>query len=98
MKRRKKRSRLVRGVRMIGLPEEVLFGVPKVVLVGDERALIENHQGIVEYGAERVRVRTACGLLEIGGEKMTLCHLGESDLLVQGRIARIGYGMGSETR
>lgn len=96
--KRKARGRLVRGVRMIGLPEEVLFGIPKVVLVGDERALIENHEGIVEYGAERVRVRTACGLLEIVGEKITLCHLGQSDLLVQGRLARIGYATGSEAR
>lgn len=71
--------------------EDVLFGVPKVVLVGGERALIENHKGVVEYGSERVRVRTDYGLLEIGGANLTLGHLGRSDLVVQGKITRLEY-------
>jgi sporulation protein YqfC len=81
----------MQGARMAGLPEEVLFGVPKVVLVGEERALIENHKGVVEYGSERVRVRTDCGLLEIGGANLTLGRLGKSDLVVQGKIVRLEY-------
>jgi len=91
VKRRLDKRRLVQGARMAGLPEEVLFGVPKVVLVGEERALVENHKGVVEYGSERVRVRTDCGLLEIGGVELTLGHLGKSDLVVQGKITRLEY-------
>ena len=91
MERRLDRRRLMQGARMAGLPEEVLFGVPKVVLVGEGRALIENHKGVVEYGSERVRVRTDCGLLEVGGEELTIGRLGKSDLLVQGKITRVEY-------
>ena len=91
MKSRLNRKRLVQGARLAGLPEEVLFGVPKVVLVGEERALIENHKGVVEYGGERVRVRTDCGLLEIGGAELTLGRVGKGDLLVQGKIMRLEY-------
>jgi len=82
---------LVQGARLAGLPEEVLFGVPKVVLVGTERALIENHRGVVEYAGERVRVRTESGLLEITGAQLTLGHLGKSDLVVQGKIESVEY-------
>jgi sporulation protein YqfC len=91
VKRRLGKKRLVQGARLAGLPEEVLFGAPKVVLVGEERALIENHRGVVEYGSERIRVRTGCGLLEIGGAELTLGRLGRSDLLVQGKIERVEY-------
>ncbi len=91
MKQGRRRKRLVQGARIAGLPEEVLFGVPKVVLVGRERMLIENHKGIVEYGGERVRVRTDCGLLMVEGSELVLDHLGQSDLLVQGKIARLEY-------
>jgi sporulation protein YqfC len=59
--------------------------------VGEERLLVENHEGIVEYSLERVRVRTACGLLEVEGSGLTLNHLGAGDLLVQGKVARVGY-------
>jgi sporulation protein YqfC len=76
---------------MAGLPEDVIYGVPKVVLVGEERLLVENHEGIVEYGRERVRVRTSCGLLEVEGLELSLNHLGAGDLLVQGRVTRVGY-------
>ncbi|MCL2545355.1 MAG: YabP/YqfC family sporulation protein [Clostridia bacterium] len=91
VKRGPGKRRLVQGARMAGLPEEVLFGVPKVVLVGEERALIENHRGVLEYTSERVRLRTDCGLLEIGGAELTLGHLGRSDLVVQGKITRLEY-------
>jgi len=91
VKRRLNKKLLVQGARLAGLPEEVLFGVPKVVLVGAERALVENHKGVVEYAGERVRVRTECGLLEITGAGLTLGHLGKSDLVVQGKIERVEY-------
>lgn len=89
---KRKPRRLVQSVRNAGLPEEVIFGVPKVILMGEERVLIENHKGIVEYGKERVRVRTVCGLLEIIGTGLSLNHLGASDLLVQGKVSQLGYG------
>ena len=102
MKKKQGKKRLVQTARLAGLPEEVLFGAPKVVLVGEERALVENHKGIVEYTDERVRVRTDRALLEIAGANLTLGHVGKSDLLVRGKIEKVEYkfkrGGGNETR
>ncbi|MCL2812904.1 MAG: YabP/YqfC family sporulation protein [Clostridia bacterium] len=91
MKRRLTKKRLVQGARLAGLPEDVLFGVPKVVLVGEGRALVENQKGVVEYANNRIRVRTDTGLLEISGMELTIGYLGKSDLLVQGKITRVEY-------
>ncbi len=87
----KQKQRLAEGIRKVGLPEEVLLDVPRVVLMGDQRVIIENHKGIVEYAGQSVRVRTACGLMEIQGNDLRLEYFGASDLVVLGRIDMLGY-------
>lgn len=72
-----------------GLPEDVMLGMPRMVLCGGRRMLMENHQGIVEYGSERLRVKTAAGVVVVEGEGLTLASLGETDLMVTGEIRRI---------
>ncbi|MDD7445948.1 MAG: YabP/YqfC family sporulation protein [Clostridiales bacterium] len=72
-----------------GLPEDVMLGMPRMVLCGGRRMLMENHQGIVEYGPERLRVKTAAGVVIVEGEDLTLASLGETDLMVTGEIRRI---------
>ena len=72
-----------------GLPEDVMLGMPRMVLCGGRRMLMENHQGIVEYGPERLRVKTASGVVIVEGEDLTLSSLGETDLMVTGEIRRI---------
>ena len=72
-----------------GLPEDVMLGMPRMVLCGGRRMLMENHQGIVEYGPERLRVKTEAGVVIVEGEGLTLASLGETDLMVTGEIRRI---------
>ena len=72
-----------------GLPEDVMLGMPRMVLCGGRRMLMENHQGIVEYGPERLSVKTAAGVVIVEGEDLTLASLGETDLMVTGEIRRI---------
>ncbi len=88
---KKRRRRAVEGVRLAGLPEDVVFGLPKVTLMGEERASITNHEGILAYDADHVSVRTPLGTLEVTGTSLTLDYLGGNELLVQGKITQMGY-------
>ena len=47
--------------------------------------MMENHQGIVEYGPEKLRVQTAQGIVSVEGENLTLASLGEEDSDGDGR-------------
>ena len=47
------------------LPGEAMPGQPLVELAGDRRVLIENHNGVTEYGRERISVRVRYGQLVV---------------------------------
>ena len=71
------------------LPGESLPMQPVVEILGCSRVLIENHQGVTEYGPERIRVRVRQGTIGITGKEMRLCRMGECQLVIIGDIAGI---------
>ena len=66
------------------------FSVQSVVeILGCSRVLIENHQGVTEYGPERIRVRVRQGTIGITGKELRLCRMGGCQLVIMGDIAGI---------
>jgi len=90
----KRKRMLRRAVQAAGLPEDIVLGMPRVLLRGDSMLLLENHRGIVEYGPERLRVSTALGILLIAGENLMLSSLGAEDLLLTGAITSVAFTEG----
>lgn len=88
---KKGRKRAIRHVQQLGLPEDVVLGLPRLVLSGDTSLMLENHQGVVAYGDTVIRLRTACGILTVEGESMTLAQMGKHDLMLRGTIRAIRY-------
>lgn len=68
------------------LPGEVFPGQPLAELVGDHRVLIENHNGVTEYGTERISVRVRYGLLIVCGCGLELARMTKEQLVITGRI------------
>ncbi len=91
----KRRRALRRAVRAAGLPEDIVLGMPRVLLRGDGLLFLENHRGVVEYGPERLRVQTALGMVTVDGEALVLSALGENDLMLTGVIRNIVFVEGS---
>ena len=68
---------------------DVLLGMPIVELAGDQRVLIENHRGVVEYGAEKISVKVKCGLVCICGLEMELAKMTKEQLVIVGKIGSV---------
>lgn len=65
---------------------EPLPELPIVELAGDNRVLIENHRGIVQYTGERIGVRVKYGLLLVCGCRLHLACMTRERLVISGRI------------
>jgi sporulation protein YqfC len=90
-----KRKRIVRhAVQAMGLPEDVVLGMPRVLMRGDSMLLLENHRGVLEYAPEKLRAITALGMLAVEGESLVLSSLGENDLLLTGTIHSVTFAGG----
>ena len=53
------------------LPQELVFGWPRSVLVGDEKVIVEQHQGIYACTEQEIVLKTLCGHLVITGSRLS---------------------------
>ena len=76
--------------------EEAAGALPRVMLAGSRRAMIENHTGIIEFTPTCVRLMTRQGVLKILGEALLLTQIRPDALTVQGEIRVIEMPEASE--
>lgn len=78
-------------LRRADIPQELVFGWPRTVLLGDEKLIVEQHQGIFACTQEEIILKTGCGLMVISGEKLSLSRFDRDGLVVFGRIQKLSY-------
>lgn len=87
MKEKHKRNRRFAGtLGTLGLPEDLLPGVPRITVVGREQMLLENMGGVCAYSLEKASFYTDQGVLTVRGKGLLLRELGESRVLLQGEL------------
>ena len=73
----------------LSLPEDISEDGIRVILLGEGRALIENHLGIADVGREVIRLVTRAGILSVQGKELLLTDVREGALAVNGRIESV---------
>ena len=71
------------------LPLDLRAGVARVTALGFDLAVVEHHDGLLEYSQTRVRFATGEGELLIIGQNLVLDSDGTGDARITGRIASI---------
>jgi len=82
------------GFQALALPEDMLGGAARVTVLGNARALIENHRGIADIGDECVKLMTRQGMLTVCGRELTLREVRADALSICGVIATIAFPEG----
>ncbi|MEA5016049.1 MAG: YabP/YqfC family sporulation protein [Candidatus Limiplasma sp.] len=82
---------LLQRLKRADIPQELVLGWPRSVLLGDEKLIVEQHQGIFACTQEEVVVKTLCGLLVVNGENLSISRYSRDDLVVFGKISKLSY-------
>lgn len=82
---------LLDRLKRLNVPQELVFGWPRSVLLGDERLIVEQHKGVYTCTQTEIIVKTACGLLVVSGEGLSLAYYQPDDLMVLGKITKLAY-------
>ena len=61
-------------------------GMPIVEIAGNRRVLIENHNGIAEYGNEKIVILVKLGKIIISGTQLEVCNMSRHQLVIVGCI------------
>ncbi len=75
----------------LDVAKEVVLDVPKIVLLGNREAVIENYKGITEYTTERIVLEANPSPLRILGEHLEIKSVTGEMLFVEGKIHDIGF-------
>ncbi|MBR6570102.1 MAG: YabP/YqfC family sporulation protein [Clostridia bacterium] len=73
------------------IPQELVFGWPRSVLLGDEKLIVEQHQGIYACTEQEMILKTSCGLLVITGQKLSMSRYDQDGLVIFGKIEKLSY-------
>lgn len=77
-------------VDFFGLPREVVLDLPRLVMLGNSRMVVENHRGLLEYTEETVRIKTARdNEIKITGKDLNLLYMVKEELGLAGQFVRI---------
>ena len=88
-KGRRRLSLLERTAQAFDLPADVVAGVPRLELVGDNQLRMENHRGILSYGTREIHVSGGVFSVRISGEELQLRTMNATGLLVTGHIRSV---------
>ena len=82
---------LERTMLSLQLQGEALPGVPLVEIIGKQRVLIENHNGVNCYTDREVLVNTIIGNIQIYGAKLSLNIMTKDTLVITGKIDSVAF-------
>lgn len=68
------------------LPGEAVPGCPLIEIAGERRVLIENHQGVIQYGEGEMCLRVSYGYIRISGCGLRLMRMTRQQVVICGRI------------
>ena len=89
--REKKKSVFERTMDKFELPGEVLADLPRVTITGGSRLLLENHKGIMDYGAEMILVAGGRVTVKILGQALEMRAMTTEALLITGDIFQVEF-------
>lgn len=64
-------------------------GLPRATLDGSNRALIENHTGIIEYSCDKLRLSSKLGEITVTGRDLSLAQVRCDSIVATGQIDSI---------
>ncbi|MBO2943258.1 sporulation protein YqfC [Paenibacillus sp. F411] len=76
---------------ILDLPQDLLYDLPRLTLIGNHELHIENHKGVIHFSSDKLVLSLAQGALEITGTELSIRSIQSTEVTLQGRVERIQY-------
>lgn len=77
---------LEKAAQAADLSSEPVPGAPLIELSGQRRVLIENHGGVIQYGANEICVKVRYGHVSVEGSCLELARMTKTQLVIVGCV------------
>ena len=75
----------------LDLPEDVVFDIPRITMIGNMQLYIENHRGVMEFSDKVLKLRLTGGYVEITGQDLVIRAILTEEVFIEGTISNVAY-------
>jgi len=79
------------AVSIMDLPQDLIFDMPRITMIGNAQITIENHRGLDLFSSQLLRLRFDGGALEIAGENLVIRNILKNEVFIEGTIQKVEY-------
>ncbi|WP_128896051.1 sporulation protein YqfC [Longirhabdus pacifica] len=77
--------------RLLDLPEDVVFDLPRITMIGNMQCYIENHEGIIQFTSNKLLLKIPNGRIEVTGEDLVIRTILSEEMMLEGTIEGYRY-------
>ncbi|PZD93936.1 sporulation protein YqfC [Paenibacillus sambharensis] len=74
---------------VLDLPQDVVFDLPRMTMIGDRQLYIENHRGVLHFSPEKLRLALPTGELEVMGQELVIRGIWTEEVFIEGIIVQV---------
>lgn len=75
----------------LDIPEDVMLGAPRLIMMSNCDLRIENYKSILEYETDKITLCTKDMLIAISGENLNICVICDDEISVAGNILSLEF-------
>ncbi|GIP20534.1 MULTISPECIES: sporulation protein YqfC [Paenibacillus] len=79
------------SVDFLDLPQDLVFDLPRLTMVGNKQLLIENHRGVLHFSPDKLKLALTDGSLDVDGRGLVIKAIMPEEVLIEGYISAIQY-------
>ena len=76
---------------LLDMPQDVVYDLPRLTMIGDRQQYIENHRGVVHFSTERLRLALHNGEIDVFGTELVIRQIWTEEVFIEGHIASIQF-------
>lgn len=72
--------------RILDLPKDVIFDLPRVTLIGNMQLYVENHRGVIHFSPQHLHLQLSIGKLQVTGDDLVIRAILPEEVFIEGAI------------
>lgn len=74
---------------ILDMPQDVMYDLPRLTMIGDRQLYIENHRGVIHFSSEKLTLALSKGELEVTGSELVIRTIWTEEVFIEGIIKNI---------
>jgi len=93
MKRHKKSKRNLpeKIVKKLDIPEDIVFDIPRLIMMSNRELRIENYKSILEYESDKISLSAKNMIIELLGDDFNICLITDEEITITGTILSVNF-------